>query len=50
MQLAFAAQALASASGQSLDHPDADQVASFEPEWTNNRCEIQSLPQLLGAN
>ena len=47
--LLFAAQALASASGNSLSQSDADQSSKFEPEWVNDRCEIHSLSQLLDS-
>jgi len=45
--LLCAAQALASASGNSLSQSDAAQASNFEPEWVNDRCEIHSLSQLL---
>lgn len=47
--LLCAAQALASASGNSLSQSDADQASKFEPEWVNDRCEIHSLSQLLDS-
>jgi hypothetical protein len=45
--LLCAAQALASASGNSLSQSDAAQASNFEPDWVNDRCEIHSLAQLL---
>ena len=43
------AQAVASASGNSLSQSDAAQASKFEPEWINDRCEIHSLSQLLDS-
>ena len=47
--LLCAAQALASASGNSLSQSDEAQASKFEPEWINDRCEIRSLSQLLDS-
>lgn len=47
--LNYAAHALTLASGNLLSPFDVGQASKFEPVWINNRCEIHSLSQMLGA-
>lgn len=45
-----AAQALASASEYSLSKSEIDQIGRLEPEWIDDRYEIQSLALLFAGN
>ena len=47
--LIFAATSLAKAAGVVLTQTHLDQAKDFEPVWKDDRCEIQSLSNLLGS-
>lgn len=48
--LMCAAQALASASEYSLSKSEIDQIGRLEPEWIDDRYEIQYLALLFAGN
>jgi hypothetical protein len=48
--LISAALYLAKAAGVTLTQADLEQAIRFDPVWQNDRCEIQSLAELMGEN
>lgn len=50
MALSFAAETLAAQAGHPLSAADLERALQFTPVWTDDRCEIASLSQLIGAS
>jgi hypothetical protein len=49
MALSFSAETLAAQAGHPLRSADLARALQFTPVWTDDRCEIASLSQLIGG-
>jgi hypothetical protein len=48
--LTYAAQVLAAAEGRNLSQLEIELASRFDPNWVEDRCEIQSLSSLLDSS